>query len=147
MPNAKQRRTLRRALDRVVTTALGWTDGAARVARRFRDSAAFWRLAEKCEDIVRGGDHDDTCYECGAYIGAAGYCRVCSGDDDDWQDDDWDDEDRDEDDDMLGCWEGGTFRRGLCPDDLCHGANRCMAKARPWEGGDESSEEDVNDAR
>lgn len=140
MANAKQRRALRRALDRCVSAALGWTDGDPRIARRFRESRGFWKLVGRCAAASRG-DSDD-CHECGAYVGAAGYCRVCAGDDDDWQDDDqWDDEDRDEDDDVLGCWEGGKFRRGLCPDDLCHGANRCMAKPRPWEGCDESSVE------
>lgn len=149
--NAKQRRTLRRALDRAVSIGVGWADGPLRLARRFRDSASFWRLVERCEDAARG-DGESLCVECGGYIGAAGFCRRCDDDacDDPWGDDgdsdEWDDEDRDEDDDPVGCWESGKFRAGFCPDDLRPGANRCMAKARPWEGGDESSEEDVTDA-
>lgn len=115
--NAKQRRVWRRAINRYVTVALGWSDGVPRIAPRFRDSAEFWRRVGMCENAARGQD----------------FCDDDGGDD--YHDDDWweDEDEQDEDGDPLGCWAGERFTPGLCPDDLCHGANRCMAKARPWE--------------
>lgn len=118
--NAKQRRVWRRGLDRhmsaFLTDAFGGTPAPVRLCPRLRKSPGFWTALEKCEDAARGEDpYDD---EGDEY------------DDEDW----WDEEDeQDEDGDPLGCWEGESFTPGLCPDDLCHGANRCMAKARPWE--------------
>lgn len=122
--NAKQRRVFRRAIHRhmdvYLRDAYGENDiPAPPLAPRFRRSRTFWLTLEACENAARGdegGDHNDY--------------------DDDYSDADyWDDDEdeQDEDGDTLGCWEGGKFSPGLCPDDLCHGANRCMAKARPWE--------------
>ena len=119
--NAKQRRVFRRGLDRFMdaflTDAYGGTPAAVPLCRVLRESPGFWRTLDGCEDAARGDQEEDR------------------NDYDDYSDADyWDDEDeQDEDGDTLGCWEGGKFRAGLCPDDLCHGANRCMAKARPWE--------------
>lgn len=121
--NAKQRRTFRRAvtryLDAFVADCYGESPEPPRLAPRFRRSDAFWVAVEKGESAIRSCEYDDDPYP----------------DEDGWDDDgEWDDPlDRDEDDDERGCWESGKFRRGFCPDDLCHGANRCMAKPRPWE--------------
>lgn len=125
--NAKQRRVFRRGLtrymDAFLTGAYGGSPDRVVLCPRLRSSAAFWTAAYACEEAARGDDpydHDES---------------------DDYGDEEWwdDEDDRDEDGDELGCWEGGKFTRRLCPDDLCHGANRCMAKPRPWEDGDESS--------
>lgn len=121
--NAKQRRIFRRGIDRhmdaFLTDAYGGASAAVPLCRALRELPGFWRTLSGCENAARGdeeGDHNDY--------------------DDDYSDADyWDDDEdeQDEDGDALGCWEGGKFSPGLCPDDLCHGANRCMAKARPWE--------------
>ena len=117
--NAKQRRVFRRGIDRHMQDLnsgrpIGYITP---LCRRLRDLPGFWVVLDRCEVAAMGDqeeDWDDYDY--------------------DYSDDDyWDDEDeQDEDGDTLGCWESGKFRPGLCPDDLCHGANRCMAKARPW---------------
>lgn len=59
MPNAKQRRTLRRALDRCVSVLTGVADGPARLARRFRSSRSFWRLVERREQGEMWGEREE----------------------------------------------------------------------------------------
>ena len=117
--NAKQRRVFRRGIERHMDALLDSSDIGQRIllCRRLRELPGFWVVLDRCEVAAMGDQEEDrNDYDDGDY------------------EDDWDDDlDRDEDDDPIGCWESGRFRAGLCPDDLCHGANRCMAKARPWE--------------
>lgn len=89
------------------------------LCRRLRELPGFWFVLDQCEVAAMGDPEEDR-----------------NDYDDDYSDADyWDDEDEQDDDgDPVGCWESGKFRPGLCPDDLCHGANRCMAKSRPWDG-------------
>lgn len=123
--NAKQRRVFRRAIARRMDEAYGFVAGPVPLCRRLRESPGFWFALGRGDAMARGDVEEDR------------------ADYDPWDDDDWSDEvDRDEDDDPVGCWESGKLRPGFCADDLCHSANRCMMKTRPWEDGDSESEGD-----
>jgi hypothetical protein len=75
----------------------------------------------QCDDCGRPLDDcacGDECPSCGHL--------VCTCDDNDF-----DAEDYDGDGESIYCY--ADKREGLCCDDLCHGAQRCMSEPRPWE--------------
>lgn len=80
-------------------------------------------------------DHFHDCKGCGRAV------PECECFDDEYPEG-WEDEgDQDLDADGEPFWCYADKRAGLCCDDLCHGAQRCISEPRPWEAVEDGEEE------